>query len=464
MSAARHIRAVGQAWVAEDRRRRVDRRRWTDTEFLPAALEVTETPPSPLGRMVLWLIIAAALGALTWACLSHVDTVSVAEGRLVPSGRLRTVEAADQGVIRAILVREGEHVTAGQALIELDPTMAEADAESAGTELSTAGLTRARDNALLSYAGGRSAAVAAPRGSEPLAVEAERQLVAARVAEYEAKRASLTQRRIGADATARSAQAEITKLERTLPLLKQQVDDQLGLERQGFGARQKILQQQAALITAQQDLESQRAKLAEARAQAASIDGEAAQARGQFIGQAAQERAEAEGVVATKGDAVRKAVQRRSLQRLAAPVSGVVQEVSVTTIGQVPEVGKPLITIVPDGEELVVEALMLNRDAGFVHAGDKAVVKLEAYPFTRYGTLEGVVEHVSPDATVDQQRGLVFPVRVRLTRKTLDVAGKPARLAAGMSAAVEVVTGQRRVIGYLWSPVAKAVREAGRER
>jgi hemolysin D len=103
------------------------------------------------------------------------------------------------------------------------------------------------------------------------------------------------------------------------------------------------------------------------------------------------------------------------------------------------------------------------RDAGFVRPGQKVVIKLEAYPFTRYGTLEGVVDHVSPDATVDQQLGLVFPVRVKIVKSDLNVDGKLAILSPGMSATAEVVTGKRRVIDYLWSPVAKAAGEAGRE-
>lgn len=190
---------------------------------------------------------------------------------------------------------------------------------------------------------------------------------------------------------------------------------------------------------------------------------EEAQTREEFAGRAAQERAEAEGVVATRGEAVKKAAERQSLHRLLAPVSGFVQEFSVTTLGEVPEVGKPLITIVPDGEELVAEALLLNRDAGFVRAGMPAAMKLEAYPFTRYGTIKGSVEHVSPDATVDQKRGLVFPLRLKLTG-WLNVNGKAVTLTPGMQVTAEVVTGRRRVIDYLWSPVAKAAAEAGRER
>ena len=237
----RHGRVLRQAWTAETQRRRTDQQRWSDTEFLPAALEVTETPPSPIGRVMLWLIAAAALLSLLWACLSHVETVAVAEGRLVPAGRLRSVEAAEQGVIRAILVREGQHVVAGQTLLELDPTAANADDQTARTELVTARLTRARDSALLGFTGGRGAEFSAPAGASPQAVDAERQLVASRIAAFNAKAASLAERRTGAEATARASEAEIAKLQATLPLLKEQVDQQKDLERQGFGARQKLL-------------------------------------------------------------------------------------------------------------------------------------------------------------------------------------------------------------------------------
>jgi hemolysin D len=136
----------------------------------------------------------------------------------------------------------------------------------------------------------------------------------------------------------------------------------------------------------------------------------------------------------------------------------------VTTLGEVVESGKPIVTLVPDGEELVVEALVLNKDMGFVKRGDSVVIKLEAYPFTRYGTLEGLVTEISPDAIVDEKRGLVFPARIEVTKKHLRVAKDRLSLSSGMSVSAEIVTGKRRVISYLWSPVAKTMSEAGRER
>lgn len=464
MSVMRHVRVFGDAWGAESKRRKAERQRWTETDFLPAALEVTETPPSPIGRTIIWAIMSAALTALIWSFLSHIDTVAVAEGRLVPEGRLRSVEAAQQGVIRAINVHEGQHVIAGQTLIELDPTIANAESATARSEYSTASLTRARDNALIDFATGKSPALIAPANAAPEALEAERLLVASRIAEYQAKVTSIGQRRAGAEATARASQAEIAKLLHTLPLLKEALDLQEDLERQGFGARQKLLQQQQAYVTAQSDLDAQHARLDEARAQVASLSGDVAQAREEFVARAAQERAEAEGVVVTKGNTVREADQRQGLQMLRAPVSGMIQEITVTNIGEVPEVGKPLITIVPDGEPLVVEALLLNRDAGVVRPGMNAIIKLEAYPFTRYGVLRAKVERVSPDATVDQRRGLVFPMRLTITDRTLMVDGHQATITPGMMASAEIVTGSRRVIEFLWSPIARSMREAGRER
>lgn len=464
MNMMRHARVFADAWSNENRRRKDQRRLWTDTDFLPAALEVTETPPSPIGRMIIWAIMAAALTALVWSCLSQVDTVAVAEGRLVPEGRLRSVEAAEQGVIRAITVHEGQHVTKGQALIYLDPTIADAEASTARNDLSTAQLTKARDNALLAFASGKASGVNPPVGAEPEAIDAERMLVSARIAEYRAKISSLDQRRAGAIATARASAAEITKLRNTLPLLREALSLQEGLEAQGFGARQKLLQQRQAYVTAQADLEAQMARLDEAQAQVASLAGDAAQAREEFVSKAAQERADAEGVVVGRGNVVREANQKRGLHILRAPVSGTIQEITVTNIGEVPEIGKPLITIVPDGEPLVVEALLLNRDAGFVHPGMKTIIKLEAYPFNRYGVLHGQVQRVSPDATVDQQRGLVFPVRFTINSSELSIAGKPAALSPGMNASAEIVTGERRVIEYLWSPLARSFAEAGREK
>lgn len=465
MSLQRHWRVLIDAWSAENRRRREGVRDWREKEFLPAALEISETPASPIGRLILWTIIGAVVLALSWATFSHVDVVAVAEGRLTPTGRLRSVEAAESGIIRAISVREGQAVRSGQPLIELDPTLASADLDTARLELATARLARARSDAILSYLANGRAAFTPPAEADPAAIAAEREVVDARIREYEARLAGLDARAAAARAAAAMSAENVARYEETQPLARQQLTARQDLERRGYGARLRVLEQEERYISLSRELAAERHRESEARAQIGLIGRERVQIMQAFRGEAAREKAEAESVVGTRAGSLVKADQRQSLQVLQAPVSGTINEVSVTTIGELAEAGQPLITIVPEGEELIVEALVLNRDVGFVSPGSRAIVKLEAYPFTRYGSLEGVLEHISPDAIVDERRGLVFPARVRIVRHKLRLApGESPRLQPGMAATAEIVVSRRRVIDYLLSPVARAVRTAGRER
>lgn len=465
MSLMAHWRVLTAAWKAESERRRSDAVDWREKAFLPAALEVTETPPSPVGRAVLWTIIGASGVALAWAFMGMVDVVAVAEGRLTTVGRLRSVEAAESGVVRTIAVQEGQRVQAGDVLVELDPTFAAADADSARIELATARLARARAEAILTYLATGRIAFRAPEGADPAAAAAERQVVEARIREYEARIAGLEARHAGARAAALTSQETVARYEETLPLARQQLTARQELERRGLAPRLRVLEQEERYIALSGELAAERHRADEARAQIRMLERERAQAVEAFRGEAAREKAEAEAIVATRTESLTKADQRQALQRLVAPVSGTVHEVSLTTLGEVAEAGQPLVTVVPEGEPLIVEALVLNRDVGFVRAGARTIVKLEAYPFTRHGSLEGAVEHISPDAIVDEGRGLVFPARIRLTRETLRLDdGRRPVLQPGMAATVEVVTGRRRVIDYLLSPVARAVGTAGRER
>jgi hemolysin D len=459
-----HIGVLKDAWIAENKRRRASKGVPQNTDFLPAALEVMETRPSPIGRVITWLIIFAALSTLVWACVCEIDEVAVVEGRLAPQGRLRSVEASETGTIVALNVREGQHVQKGDVLIELDPNELDSDMLAARAALSTAALARARDNAILGYGAHGAGQFTPPPDSNATATDAERALVRSRLDEYRAKEDSLGHKHEAAIAEVHSVQAEIAKLQLTLPLLKEQLDSEKGLAAEGFGARQKLLQVEQAYIEAQQNLAGEQSKLEEAKSEVSAIESDMAQTRGDLLSTAAQERAEAEGAVSEREQALRKAAEKKGRLKLIAPVSGTVQEVTVTTIGQTPEVGKPLVTLVADSDPLVAEGQLLNRDAGFVHEGQPVTIKLDAYPFTRYGTMQGVVERISPDSTIDQTKGLVFPIRVRITSNTLKVNSRPPQLSAGMSASLEVAIGRRRIIDYLLSPLSKTMKEAGREK
>ncbi len=461
---SRHWRALIDAWKRESQRRREEKRQRVETEFLPAALEIMDTPPKPLGRIILWMIIIITVTAILWASLSKIDVVAVAEGRLTPDGRLQSVETLESGTVRAIHVREGQRVSEGDVLVELDATFTDADADAARSELETARLQRRRALALLAYADAGGVDWPETQSLAPGIQAAETRLVEARIAEFENRLVSLGRRRDAADAAQAQSQATLNGLTATLPLVRQQYRDQAALAEDGFAPRQRVIELEERLTTIRAQIEAEREAIRRSEAEAEMIVADLAGARESFRANAAGELSEAESIIATRTEILEKAEARADLQTLTAPVDGVINAINVTTIGEVAEPGEPVITLVPAGRELYVEAFILNKDIGFVAAGDEVRVKLEAFPFMRYGHLDGIVEHVSPDAIVDQNRGLVYAARIRVVSNNVEVNGETPLLSAGMTATAEIRTGRRRVIAFILSPIVRALNEAGRER
>jgi hemolysin D len=260
-----------------------------------------------------------------------------------------------------------------------------------------------------------------------------------------------------------------------MPLAREQWTAREELDRKGYGARLVTLQAQERVVGLQYDRRVQLEEINRARSELTLLSRERGQAEEEFRAQAATELSEAETAKSSRRETATKAQERARLQTLTAPLDGTIVEVAVTTIGERIEAGAPLMTLVPLGQELVIEALVLNKDVGFIKVGDSAAVKLEAYLYARYGYLKGRVDRIAADAVTDERRGLVFPVRIRVESQTLSQdrsqsggkagnAGQGLTLTPGMAASVEIATGDRRIIDFVLSPIAKATSEAGRER
>jgi hemolysin D len=226
----------------------------------------------------------------------------------------------------------------------------------------------------------------------------------------------------------------------------------------------RALELQQELIGMRQDLNIRRSEQGKAKAALAAAEQQLAKARGEFSREVLDALTEAEANRRLRAEELAKASEKARLTTLKAPEDGVVQQMQIHTLGGVVKPADPLMVVVPKGGELIVEARVKNRDAGFVREGQAVEIKLEAYPFTRYGVAHGVVEHISRDAVEDQKEGLVFPVMVRLTQPWITIAGKRVMLTPGLAATAEIKTGDRRIISYLLSPLARRVEEAGRER
>lgn len=458
-----HLVDVARAALeAEKERGRLRRRSRQALEFLPAALEVLESPPSPLGRALGWLLMALFAIGLGWSILGQVDVVATAQGRIIPSGRTKVVQPLEPGVIKAIRVRDGDHVVAGQVLIELDPTQASADRESLLAQLAASRAESARFAA--QAAGNPIAAFRPPPGLPSGIVEQNRRVLAGEVAALRARAASLDGEVQRAQADLSATRATVGKLEKAIPLLRERVEAKAGLVAQGYSPRLAQLEQEQQLVEMEQELVAQRHRLRQAAAQLDSARENRVQASADFQRNALAQQQEADKRTATLTQDLAKAESRRGLQTLAAPIAGTVQDLAIHTEGGVVSPAQKLLSIVPDESGLEIEARLLNRDIGFVAMGQEAEIKLDAFPYTLYGLLPGRVVNLSRDAIEDSKAGLVYPVRVELLRTSVEVNGRPVPLGPGMVATVEIKTEQRRIIEFLLSPIARYRHDSMRER
>lgn len=458
---------------------RPQKRRRDEMDFLPDALEILERPPSPTARTFTAVIMLAFTAACAWAWFGHVDVVAVAQGRVVPSGRTKTVQPMQTGVVRTIAVEDGQLVKAGQTLIELDPTEATADRDRIRSDLSAAKAEAARLRAALEVVNGNPDAVfAAPAGLSAELARMQSQLLANQIAEQRAKLAALDREQARREADRATVVQTIAKLNATLPLIRERAEALFDLSKRGTSSRFQYLQLQQDLVGQEQELLVQKIKLTEADASIAATAEQRRQTEAEFRRQLYTGLAEAERKAASLEQELAKADQQVDLLRLTAPVDGYVQQLAIHTVGGVVTTAQPLMVIVPEDSRLEVEAFIPNKDIGFVQAGQVAEVKVEAFSFTKYGLIPGRVASLSGDAVQQQQAdkgtdktgakapetGAVYAARIALDRDTLEVDGKETRLQPGMTVTAEVKTGRRRIADYLLSPLSRSAQEAMHER
>jgi hemolysin D len=456
---------------------RLDRR--DEREFLPAALAVLETPPSPAGRLVGAVIIAFFVLALAWAFIGKVDVIATAPGRLAPAGRTKIIQPLDAGVVRAIHVQDGDHVRAGQVLIELDPTESGADRDRLVRDLAFARLDVARLTALQAAAetGGAPRALVAPPGADASDVAQARAALRAQVDTQAGKVANLDQEIGEKRAEESEANATIAKLNASLPLLEEKARLHSQLRKQGFGTSFADLDAQQAVIETRDDLSVEAARAAQARAAAAALRGSRAQTVGEYHADILSDLAKAQARADELSQDLIKAQQKSAETRLLAPIDGVVQDLAVHTLGGVVTPAQHLLTVVPDTRRLTVEAMLANSDIGFVHAGQDVEVKIETFNFTRYGLVRGKVTDVSrdtsgaaepgdgaPGAGVTPPRSPSYVAHIALDRSDMVVDGQDRAFLPGMAVIAEIKTGRRTIIDYLLSPIARKGSEAMHER
>jgi hemolysin D len=407
--------------------------------------------------------------------------VATATGKVIPTGRSKVIQPLEAGVVRSIRVADGQSVKAGDVLVELDPTIIQGEVAHLQSDLLAAQLEVARLRAALTDTDDPVSAFQPPKGAEASLVAMQRQFLIAQISEHRSKVAALDGQRAQKEAELATISARIEKLDAVIPTIQERVNIRKSLSE--YGSRLQYFEVLQQLTESQQERAVQKSHVKEVQAAIAAIIDTRAQTVEEYRRTLFGELAEAERKAAGLTADLSKAEQRLKQQELTAPVSGMVQQLAVHTLGGVVTPAQTLMVIVPSDSPLEIEAMISNRDIGFVHVGDEVEIKVDTFDFTRYGLLHGKVRTISSDSIAretnekqDRAAGapeassepsgqqLTYAARISVSGQEIQVEGRTVRLSPGMAVTAEIKTGSRRIISYLLSPLMKYGQESFRER
>lgn len=463
-----------------------------DREFLPAALEILDTPPAPQPVALMLALCAFFVAALAWSFFGRLDVHAVAQGKIEASGRSKVIQPLDAGKVLRLAVENGQRVKAGDLLVEFDPTEAQADERALADALlaSHAEMTRRHAGVqAASLQGAIDVATKIPWEVEipRLVRQREEAVLAADLSQLASTLGNLDRQIAQRRASRERLDASIAYELKLIDTLQERVSIRDTLVRRDAGPRVNLIDAQETLQRAQSQLASDQGQLAETDAAIDELASEKAKVVSQFVADYEGKRADTERKADDLAQQLAKARAKLERTRLLAPIDGSVQQLAVTTVGQVVMPGQQLMIVVPTEGDLQVEVYMSNVDIGFVALGQEAAIKVDAFPFTRYGTLHGHVVRIATDAVDEQdarraqanatsltnaantnpptgQQNFVFPVTLSLDERAMRIESTVIPLSPGMTVTAEVKTESRRVIDYIFSPLAKIASEALRER
>ncbi len=430
--------------------------------FSSEAIALQQRPPALLARMVSLFICVIAALTVAYTCFASVDVVVTAQGRVIPSGKSKVVQPLEAGVVRAILVKDGQKVKAGEVLVELDTTNTGADRDRLQREFWEAEADVARIAAMTA---GRDNLVLDKQIPKEVAVN-QQSMLASRLGEHRSKVASLQSDVVRRQADADVITSTISQLRQSLPLVKKKLAMREDLARSGHITEAGLIDVRLEVINSEKDLAIQTNRLKESEASLNSANLQIRQTQAEFLAKAQGELMEATKKREAASQELIKASLRRELQTLKSPIDGVVQQLTVATLGGVVTQAQAMMTVVPENTALEVEAQVQNRDIGHIKLGQRVINKVETFDFTRYGYIEGSVLWVGTDAVADPRMGLVYPVRIKLNASETPstVNGRKGVVTAGMNITADVRTEERRLIEYFLAPMLRYKQEALRER
>lgn len=432
-----------------------------ETEFLPAALEVVETPPSPIGRMVLWTLFILVSLTLAWAILGNVDEVAVAPGKIIPVGNVKVVQAEDKGVIKTICVKDGQKVKQGELLLELDTTFTAADVTRIRKEIAYYNLELDRliaEQQELPFVPQKSTDI------EDKDIDFQIKLYQSRLAEYQVKLLAANSSLKQNEANLTSARANYQKSVSLYDIAKEKERRIEQLVSENAIATFVLFDHRAKRLELEQEIAAKTAEIAGLEWAIVQSQQSVSAIRAERNRDIATKMVEDRKQLQVNQEELKKAQEKDRLSRITAPIDGRVCQLAVHTVGGIVTSAQPLLEIVPEDTELQVEAWVANKDIGFIQQGQQAEAKVETFSFQKYGTIGAKVVDISPDAVEDKEKGRVYRVLMSIDKNSFNVNNREVALTPGMTASGEIKIRQKRIIEFFLDPFRQYQSEALRER
>lgn len=432
-----------------------------EREFLPGVLETMERPAAPGARRLLWVLAGILLAVALWTCLGHVDEVAVAEGKVIPNGESKVVQAEDKGIIKAICVQEGQLVHQGDLLVELDATVTQADLDSLKQKI---GYYQVDIDRLLAEENGSEFAIA----EESLLDKQDRQfqinLYRSRMEAYQSKLATASYNLSQQEANLAAEKAGYDKLSQLYDIAQEKSQRVVRLADENAISTFTVLEYESKAVELQKDVKGQECKIEQAAWGVIQARQEMAQIQAEHNNEIAAQLVESRRQLAAAQEELKKAQEKNRLAQLRAPIDGRVAHLAVHTVGGVVTPAQAIMEVVPEQAVPEIEAWVQNKDIGFVQKGQETEVKIEAFSFQKYGTLTGHVVQISPDALEDREKGRRYRVIIALDKPEFQLLDRTADVAAGMTASAEIKIRQKRIIEFFLDPFRQYTSEALRER
>lgn len=433
-----------------------------EKEFLPAVLEVTETPPSHAARLLSYVIMALFVVCLLWAVLGKIDIIATTTGKLMPASNIKTIQTLTDSEIEEIYVEEGQYVKERQELIKFNQTEVKANINRIKNEMKALEIAVSRLSALLTPE--PEANFTYSEDMDDYLIKMHKSLLHSQITEKKARIEVLNGQIAMALKEKETIAADLLRIERLLPSVEERIEKKRVLVEKNLLARLTFLEQEEELINLQEQRNVQIKKMAQTEENIEYLKKELRQYLAEYDKNIMQELTENREQLASYRQELIKYEEALKRTVVKAPLAGYVQQLVYHTKGGVVESAKPIMNIVPKDYKLEADVMILNKDIGFVRQNQEVEIKIDSFPFTKYGTIKGEVRHISGDAINDEKLGLVYDARLTLYDNKIKADGKVVQLKPGMSVTAEIKTGKRRVIEYLLSPVMKYMDESLRER